>query len=180
MAKRRVMMRPIDIDGKLLVLFAGGESVEEKLSRDVFLALAAVGWADGKLDPDEADAIVRTALESGLEIDEIAEIENATREKIEMGEIELSSLSKSDRLFVYAVGAWIARVDDHVAPQEITALNRLADVLKIPDFPREHADTIAIAIGELSENNKPAFYNLPLLRRTLNKHLAQARNLNRD
>ena len=34
-----------------------------RLGRDVYVALAAVGWADGHLDQDEADAIVRTALE---------------------------------------------------------------------------------------------------------------------
>jgi hypothetical protein len=32
-----------------------------RLGRDVYVALAAVGWADGKLDQDEADAIVRAA-----------------------------------------------------------------------------------------------------------------------
>ena len=40
----------------------------------MFLALAAIGWADDNLDEEEADAIVRLALEEGLEIDEIAEI----------------------------------------------------------------------------------------------------------
>ena len=45
-----------------------------KLGRDVYIALAAVGWADGNLDQEEADAIVRTALEEGLDIAEIAEI----------------------------------------------------------------------------------------------------------
>ena len=38
------------------------------------MALAAVGWADGTLDPDEADAIVRTAAEEGLPLEQIAEI----------------------------------------------------------------------------------------------------------
>ena len=31
---------------------------EHRLGRDVFLALAAVGWSDGKLHEEEADAIV--------------------------------------------------------------------------------------------------------------------------
>src|SRR5206468_12674692 len=48
---------------------------QRRLGRDVFIALAAIGWADGKLDSEEADAIVRTALEEGLAIDEISEIE---------------------------------------------------------------------------------------------------------
>ena len=58
------------------------------LGRDVYLALAAVGWADGQLDQEEADAIVRTALEEGLEIDEIAEIEEATKNPIDIGVID--------------------------------------------------------------------------------------------
>ena len=37
---------------------------EAKLGTDVFLALASVAWADGKLDGDEADAIVRAALDA--------------------------------------------------------------------------------------------------------------------
>ena len=71
---------------------------EEKprLGRDVYVALAAVGWADGKLDQDEADAIVRTALEEGLDITEIAEIEAATKQPIDLGVIDRSNLSKED------------------------------------------------------------------------------------
>jgi hypothetical protein len=36
------------------------------LNKDVFLALAAIAWADGSLDPDEADGIVRAAVDEGL------------------------------------------------------------------------------------------------------------------
>lgn len=86
---------------------------EEKprLGRDVYLALAAVGWADGKLDQEEADAIVRTALEEGLDITEIAEIEAATKEPIDLGVIDRKNLSKEDRLFVYGVACWLTRLD---------------------------------------------------------------------
>ena len=52
------------------------------LGKEVYLGLAAVGWADGKLTPEAADAIVRTALEEGLELDDIAAIEEATRDLI--------------------------------------------------------------------------------------------------
>ena len=88
-----------------------GMTAEEKLGRDVFVALAAIGWADGKLDEDEADAIVRTAIEEGLDLDEVAAIEQATKERTDIGAIDIGRMSKADRLFVYAVGAWITRVD---------------------------------------------------------------------
>ena len=81
------------------------------LGRDVYIALAAVGWADGHLDQAEADAIVRTALEEGLDIDEIAEIEEATKNPVDIGVIDRKNLSKEDRLFVYGVASWITRLD---------------------------------------------------------------------
>src|SRR5829696_3329494 len=105
---------------------------ERRLGRDVFIALAAIGWSDGKLDPVEADAIVRTALEEGLELEEIAEIEEATRHPVSLGIIDRSSMSKADRLFVYAVASWMARLDGTVKDEETSALARLGDALQVP------------------------------------------------
>ncbi len=152
-------------------------SEEPKLGQDVFLALAAVGWADGKLDADEADAIVRCALEEGLDLDEINAIEQATKTPLDIGDIDISKLSKADRLFVYAVGTWIVRIDGQIADEEKDALEKLGTALKIPEMPREHADAIATEIGSLGESDKPAFYNLPKLRRTLKHRLSEARKL---
>src|SRR5262245_46098814 len=132
----------------------------QRLGRDVFIALAAIGWADGRLDPDEADAIVRTAMEEGLDLDEIAEIDEATKNRIEMDVIDRSNMTKSDRLFVYAVASWMARLDGVVAMQEQIALDQLGETLKIPKPPREHADAIAQEIAELPEGDRPDRYDL--------------------
>jgi uncharacterized membrane protein YebE (DUF533 family) len=147
------------------------------LGRDVFLALAAVGWSDGKLDAEEADAIVRTALEEGLDLDEIAEIEQATREPFDLGFIDRSQLTKADRLFVYAVASWMVRLDGVLDDREIDALRKLGDALRIPPAPREHADAIAREIAELPEGDRPHRYDLPLLRDTLVERLAEAQRL---
>src|ERR1700751_1034767 len=98
---------------------------ENRLGRDVFLALAAIGWADGKLDPEEADAIVKTALEEGLGLEGIAEIEGGTKNPLDLGVIDRSNMSKADRLFVYAVASWMTRLDGTVDAPEIAALARL-------------------------------------------------------
>lgn len=150
---------------------------EAKLGTDVFLALAAVGWADGKLDGDEADAIVRAALDEGLDLEEIAAIELATKEPVSIQSIDMSKMTKADRLFVYAVASWISRIDGVIADDEQTALEELGAALKIPERPREHADKIVVEIGHDSESDAPAFYNLPKLRRTLKVRLAQAQQL---
>lgn len=146
----------------------------QRLGRDVFIALAAIGWADGRLDQDEADAIVRTAMEEGLDLDEIAEIDQATKKRIELDVIDRSHMTKADRLFVYAVASWMTRLDGVVAEQEKVALDNLGGLLKIPPAPREHADAIAQEIADLPEGDRPDRYDLLRLRDTIQTRLEEA------
>jgi len=143
------------------------------LGRDVYIALAAVGWADGKLDQEEADAIVRTALEEGLDIDEIAEIEAATKNPIDLGVVDRKNLSKEDRLFVYGVASWITRLDGVVTEKEEQALAKLGDALKVPPKPRAVVDGLAQEVAALSDD-RPARYDLVALRRIISERLAAA------
>jgi len=144
-----------------------------RLGRDVYIALAAVGWADGNLDQEEADAIVRTALEEGLDIAEIAEIEAATKERTDLGVIDRTNLSKEDRLFVYAVACWLTRLDGVVSAAETEALNRLGEALKIPEKPRGIVDGIAQEVANRSDD-RPSRYDLMGLRRAIGDRLKSA------
>lgn len=144
-----------------------------RLGRDVYIALAAVGWADGKLDQEEADAIVRTALEEGLDIDEIAEIEEATKNPVDIGVIDRKNLSKEDRLFVYGVASWITRLDGLVTEGEQAALSKLGDALKVPEKPRALVDGIAQDVANLSDD-RPSRYDLVALRRIIGERLASS------
>jgi len=144
------------------------------LGRDVYLALAAVGWADGTLDPEEADAIVRTALEEGLELDAVQEIEEATKRPTEIGVIDRLNMSKADRLYVYAVAAWITRLDGVVTTEEEAILEKLSTALGIPDAPRKHADLVLAEIAALPAGDRPARFDLIALRTTLEERLANA------
>ncbi|MES1173025.1 MAG: DUF533 domain-containing protein [Myxococcales bacterium] len=141
------------------------------LGRDVYIALAAVGWADGHLDQEEADAIVRTALEEGLDIDEIAEIEEATKNPVDIGVIDRKNLSKEDRLFVYGVASWITRLDGVVTEAEQGALQKLGDALKVPEKPRAVVDGIAQDVANASDE-RPDRYDLLALRRIISERLA--------
>jgi uncharacterized membrane protein YebE (DUF533 family) len=152
-------------------------SQSPRLGRDVFLALAAVGWADGKLDPDEADAIVRTASDEGLDLDALAEIEAATKAPLDIGVIDRKNLTKEDRLFVYAVASWMTRLDGTVSDAETAALAKLGDALKVPEAPRAHADAIAQEIASLPEGDRPLRYDLTRLRQVISERLAEAARL---
>lgn len=150
------------------------ESSESRLSRDVYIALAAIGWSDGSLDPDEADAIVRAAVDEGLELDEIASIEAATKKKIDLGALERGEMTKEDRLFVYGVACWIARLDGKVTDDETAALAKLADRLGVPEKPRSAVESIAREVAEMPEGDRPARYDLGALRRIIGERLKRA------
>lgn len=150
---------------------------QTRLGRDVYLALAAVGWSDGALDPNEADAIVRTAAEEGLPLEEIAAIEAATREPLDIGIIDRTNLTKEDRLFVYAVASWMTRLDGQVSSSELASLKRLGDALKIPEAPRVHADSIAQEVAFLPEGDRPDRFDLLRVRQIIGERLAKAEAL---
>ncbi len=143
-----------------------------KLGRDVFIALAAIGWADGKLDPDEADAIVRAALDEGLSLDEINEIETATKAPVSLDFIDRSFMGKDDRLFVYAMATWIARIDGKITTEETEALGKLGDLLGVPTRPRQAAQTLVDEIA--AEGDKPYRYDLARLKKTITERLLEA------
>ncbi len=133
---------------------------ETRLGKDIFVALAAVAWADGQLDADEADAIVRAAADEDLSLEEIAAIESATKTPVDLGVIDRSGMSKEDRLFVYAVACWIARLDGRVTDAESDALGKLGERLGVPERPRVHAEAIAREVAEMPEGDRPSRYDL--------------------
>lgn len=149
-------------------------SSKPRLGRDVYIALAAIGWADGQLDQEEADAIVRTALDEGLELDEIAEIEEATKAPIDLGVIDRRGMSKEDRLFVYGVAVWLAQLDGRVTDEEQGALARLGESLGVPEKARQSVALAVRQVTELSEDDRPARYDLAALRRILGERLKRA------
>lgn len=145
------------------------------LSRDVSIALAAIGWADGTLDPKEADAIVRAAVDERLELEAIHEIEVATQKPVSTSAIDLDHLAEPDRLIVYAVGSWSVGMDGRLAPEERTALDALGNRLRIPAGPRLEAEAIAYKFGQLGASDEPLFYDLPKRRASLKSALDEAR-----
>ncbi|MGH7436597.1 MAG: hypothetical protein ACRENE_13065 [Polyangiaceae bacterium] len=144
------------------------------LNKDVFLALAAIAWADGSLDPDEADGIVRAAVDEGLAFEDIEAIDAATKNRVDLGVIDRSPMSREDRLFVFAVATWIAKMDGKVTDTEAQALTKLGDLLGIPEKARAQAEGIAAQVAALPEGDRPARFDLAAVRRIIGDRLRRA------
>lgn len=139
--------------------------------KDVFVALAAVAWADGQLDPDEADAIVRAAVDCGLELDEINEIEQATKEQIDLGALDRTTLGKQERMFVYAVACWIAQLDGRLTDEEQATILQLGDKLGVPERARRVSEKLAKETAQLPDGDRPARYDLDRLWKAIGDRL---------
>lgn len=144
-----------------------------KLGREAFLALAAIGWADGALDAAEAEAIVRAAREEGLSAADLAIVEHATQEHIEFAAIDRKQLTAVERTFLYACAIWLARLDGHVDPQEKLALHELGDTLGIPDGVRTHASAAALEVAQLPSGDSAARYDFRRLRARVEERLTK-------
>jgi uncharacterized membrane protein YebE (DUF533 family) len=145
------------------------------LGSDVYLALAAVGWADGQLTKAGAEAILRAAAEEGLGPKHLRILEDAVATRVEMGSIDWYAMSKADRLYVYAIAAWIAELDGEASDEAQRALDELGDALRLPDTPRQRAGEIMKAIA--TRGDRPERFDFPTLRRTLDTRLDAARAL---
>jgi uncharacterized membrane protein YebE (DUF533 family) len=146
----------------------------EKVNPDVFIAVGAIAWADGKIDADEADAIVRAAIEAGLSLDEIARLEQSIAAKDLDRTLDRSSMTKEDRLFFYAVAAWIARLDGVVTLGESDALASLAEKLGVPDRTRARVEALVEEVARMPDGDRPLRYDLPRLRELVGSRLASA------
>jgi uncharacterized membrane protein YebE (DUF533 family) len=151
-----------------------------RLSRDVFLSLCAIGWADGQLDREEADGIVRAASEAGLDIDALQEIEEATKTSRSLDTLDRSKLTPVERTFVYATAVWLARLDGHVDIEERIALKKLGDLLALPDGIRTHASAAALEIANLESGDRPDQYDFTKLRARLEERLKDPKKFTDD
>ena len=75
---------------------------------------------------------------------------------------------------MYAVAAWMTWLDGEVTEAETAALTKLGDALRIPAKPREHADAIMREVAYLTEDIRPARYDLPALKKLIGERLEEA------
>jgi hypothetical protein len=144
-----------------------------KLSRQPFLALAAVGWIDGSLQKVEAIGLLRAAKEAGLAGDDYAAVERATKEPVVLDGMELGEMSEWEKVLTYALAAWFAQLDGVVSTSEHTTLVALGEKLGLRESLRKRAAAAANDIACLPEGGRPERYDFSKLAARLEERLPQ-------
>ena len=145
-------------------------AIELKIGRDTLMAISAVAWADGALDPREADALRQAAKQLELEGEDLVAVERALSSRVSMEEVETVRMSRLTRLFTYATACWIAAIDGSESTAEAELLQLLGDRLGLSAVARERAHN---AVRTLTERSAAGAFDLLALRSRLSAGLSQ-------
>lgn len=143
------------------------------LPKQSFLALAAVGWADGALQKVEATGLLRAAKECGVPEADLPAIEQAIKTKTTLAGLELGGLSPWEQVLTYALAAWLAQVDGVVSTDEQGVLGALGDGLGLSEALRKRAAVAANDIACLPEGGRPDRYDFQKLVARIKERIPQ-------
>lgn len=147
--------------------------MDVQIGRDTVLALVAIAWADGKIDPAEAQGIRGAAKQLGLNADDLKVVEAALGRPFGMDEVETVRMNRLTRLFTFAAGVWIASVDGGITADEEKILGVLADRLGLSKLARDRARGATLALREAPPSGLPGGFDLLQLRSKLSAGLSQ-------
>ncbi len=144
-----------------------------KLPLDSFLALAAIGWADGSLTRIEREGLARAAKECGLPDLDVAEIDHAMKEKRTLKGLKLAGLSRAQQVLTFALAAWFAALDGVISTSEHETMVAIGDKLGLDEALRTRAAAAANDIACLPGAGRPDRYDFVKLVARLHERLPQ-------
>jgi hypothetical protein len=148
--------------------------MDKTLPKGSFLALAAIGWADGSLQRVEAVGLLRAAKECGLEGADLADVERAAKDRsVSLADIDLRGLSRWQQVLTYALASWFAALDGVISTSEQETLVKVGDRLGLDPALRTRAAAAANDIACLPGGGKPERYDFVKLVARLKERLPQ-------
>jgi hypothetical protein len=147
--------------------------MEKKLGVQSFLALAAIGWADGSLQRIEREGLVRAASECGIAGADLALIEKAAVEHRTLDGVDLTNMSRWEQVLTYALASWFAALDGVISTSERETLVKVGDQLQLDPALRTRAAAAANDIACLPGGGRPDRYDFVKLVARLLERLPQ-------
>lgn len=138
-----------------------------------FLALAAIGWADGSLQRVEREGLLRAARECGIAGEELVQLERASKEHQTLDGVDLGGLSRWEQVLTYALASWFAALDGVISTSEHETMTRVGDQLHLDPLLRVRASAAANDIACLPGGGRPDRYDFVKLVARLRERLPQ-------
>lgn len=144
--------------------------MELEIGRDTLLAIAAIAWADGSVDPREAEALRQATQQLEVQGQDLADVERALKEPLGLDQVETVTMNRLTRLFTYATCCWMAEVDGAASESESALLQLLGDRLGLSRVSRERAQS---AVRGIAQRSASSSFDLLELRSRLSVGLSQ-------
>ena len=147
--------------------------MEFNIGRDTVLALVAIAWADGSIDPAEAAGIRGAVKQLGLNADDAKVVEAALSRQFGMDEVETVRMNRLTRLFTYAAAVWIATADGSIGAEEAKMLALLGDRLGLSQVARNGAREATLGLRSGPPSTRPGGFDLLQLKGRVSSGLSQ-------
>ncbi len=154
--------------------------MDKQLPLQSFLALAAIGWADGSLQRIEREGLLRAAKECGLSSEDLAAVERASKEQKTLDGVELGGMSRWEQVLTYALASWFAALDGVVSTSEHETMVKVGDKLGLDAALRARAGAAANDIACLPGAGRPERYDFVKLVARLHERLPQLAKPGKD
>jgi hypothetical protein len=125
------------------------------LPKEAFLALAAMGWADGRMTKIEREGLARAAASFGLSKEDQAAVAAALEKESSLEHFVAGGMSPFQCAITYAIACWFARLDGVVSTEEHASLATLRKGLDLEAKVAERASIAAFEVSVLPEGGKP-------------------------
>ena len=147
--------------------------MEKKLPLASFLALAAIGWADGSLQRIEREGLARAAAACGVTGTDLTTLERAALEHRTLDGVDLGGLSRWEQVLTYALASWFAALDGVISTSEHETMVHIGDKLGLDSALRARAAAAANDIACLPGAGRPDRYDFVKLVERLRERLPQ-------
>ena len=141
------------------------------LPKEAFIALAALGWADGSIRPSEKSGLMKAASSCGLAGDDLAAVEAALSKETKLDGFVPGDMTDWQRLLTYGLAVWLARLDGVQSTDESDLLKDLAKRLDLDRAKVDRAAAAAFDVFCLPEGGRPDRFDFVALDKRLREKL---------
>ncbi|NUO54687.1 MAG: TerB family tellurite resistance protein [Polyangiaceae bacterium] len=142
-----------------------------ELPKEAFIALAALGWADGSIRPSEKAGLLKAASSCGVAGGDLAEVEAALTKETKLDGFVPGDMSDWQRLLTYGLAVWLARLDGVQSTDESAVLKELAKRLDLDQQKTDRASAAAFDVFCLPEGGRPDRFDFVALDKRMREKL---------
>lgn len=142
-----------------------------ELPKEAFIALAALGWADGSIRPSEKAGLLKAAASCGVAGGDLADVEAALTKETKLDGFVPGDMSDWQRLLTYGLAVWLARLDGVQSTDESAVLKDLAKRLDLDQQKTDRASAAAFDVFCLPEGGRPDRFDFVALDKRMREKL---------